>query len=378
MGLIQVIKTTARRENMWILLVIAAVKFLLFLLVFIAFPLFSGQSGADHVLNFTADIWSRWDAINYQRLANHWYLPTGDERNLIVYYPLYPLLTRITNYAMGDIKVSALLVANLASLAGLLFFYRLARLNFEPPGALTALAALMLFPTSYFFNAPYTEGLFLLTGVASFYAARRQKWLLAGVTGGLAALTRVTGLALIPALLVEFYLQWRSKRSLWPQAFFLLLIPLFFSWYLYLNYSILGDPFAFSDIIKNHWYKEFSWPWQGMQLALNKIGQFPFSSFALTHGVGEFAAGIFLLVLSIFSVRRLRFSYAVFIIAVTCLVLSTSYLMSTPRYILSAFPLFLVFGNVHGNSWWFRLGLLFSIMLLSLFTIQYTRGWWAF
>ena len=42
---------------------------------------------------------------------------------------------------------------------------------------------LMMFPAAFFFFAPYSESLFLLFIVASFWGARRKKWAVAGFAG---------------------------------------------------------------------------------------------------------------------------------------------------------------------------------------------------
>ena len=62
---------------------------------------------------------------------------------------------------------------------------------------------LFSFPAAYFLAAPFSEALFLFTVLASVYAARTGRWAGAGVAGALATGTRLTGIALGPALLVE-------------------------------------------------------------------------------------------------------------------------------------------------------------------------------
>ena len=75
--------------------------------------------------------------------------------------------------------------------------------------ALAALVVLLLllFPTSIFFNAVYTESLFLLLSVASVYFIRKGRYREAGILGFLAALTRVTGVLLFVLAAVEFFSQ---------------------------------------------------------------------------------------------------------------------------------------------------------------------------
>ena len=65
--------------------------------------------------------------------------------------------------------------------------------------ALWTVVFLSVFPTAFFFQAIYSESLFLLLSVACFLAARRGRWALAGAAGFLASLTRNTGLLLARA-----------------------------------------------------------------------------------------------------------------------------------------------------------------------------------
>src|SRR5262249_29160432 len=72
---------------------------------------------------------------------------------------------------------------------------------------------------SFILFAPYTESLFLLLSVASLLMARRRQWWLAGLAGGLAALTRQQGLFLIVPLAWEVWensgRQWKALLRNW-------------------------------------------------------------------------------------------------------------------------------------------------------------------
>src|SRR5437588_734028 len=60
--------------------------------------------------------------------------------------------------------------------------------------------------TAPFQSATYTESLFLLLTLVAVYAARSERWWLAGLAGGLAASSRSNGvLILIPLVLLYLY-----------------------------------------------------------------------------------------------------------------------------------------------------------------------------
>ena len=94
---------------------------------------------------------------------------------------------------------------------------------------------------------PFTESLFLLLTVGCFYAAKREWWWTAGIIGALASATRVTGILLLPALVL---LYWQTYRTLRPRTNFLplLLIPTGLLSFMYFLYFITGNPLAFKDI----------------------------------------------------------------------------------------------------------------------------------
>jgi hypothetical protein len=70
------------------------------------------------------------------------------------------------------------------------------------------------YPFAVFFSVPYTEGLFLLGAVASFFHFRRRQWVAAAAWGALVGLTRPNGCFLSVALAVLALEEaWRARRE---------------------------------------------------------------------------------------------------------------------------------------------------------------------
>lgn len=367
-----------RHHDREVVVTIIGVKVTLFMLSVIAFPLLDDAFAGETVMEFIAQAWNRWDGLRYVSIAETGYQTVGDERNLIVFFPLFPLFIRILTGLTGSFVWSGLIVANVASVVGLYIFYCLARLELGKQTAWWSLVALMLFPTAYFFNALYTESLFLLLVVSSFYAARRDRWMWAGMLGGLAAFTRITGLLLFLALAAEFWLQHRRDRQRWLDVLWLLLIPGALLVYLLLNYKLFGEPFAFVEILKIRWYKSFAWPWDGLQWLWHRWGEFPYNRQDIIHGMMEWLAGGLIVVAAFLSFFKLRLSYAIYLSQVAWLILSTFFVVGTPRYLLGAFPLFFLMGMLGKHRSLALIWLTMSVGLLSLFMGHYVRGWWTF
>jgi Mannosyltransferase (PIG-V) len=140
----------------------------------------------------------RWDSIHYLAIAQHGYARPGDA----VFFPLYPLAIRALAFVVGSEPVAAVVISALSFAAALGVLHRLTELELGRSAADGAVLLLAFAPLSFFFTAVYTESLFLALSLSCVYAARRERWVLAGVLGALAAITRVTGVVLVLPLAI--------------------------------------------------------------------------------------------------------------------------------------------------------------------------------
>ena len=287
------------------------------------------------------------DSLHYIDIAKNWYVNSGDARNFIVFFPLYPVLIKLITIDFNYVNLSALLISNLSSLIALVYLFKLAKLDFNNKVAVKAVLFLSIFPTAYFLSAPYTEGLFFAMIISSLYYARLAKWALAGFLGFFAALTRLSGLLVVPMLLVEYFYQkdWKPKKAnlnlLWvllPIAGFLI--------YLNINNQVTGSPFTFIQIEQNHWFNGIN-PISGLNSAMGWIitgGPFP-QSIILGYAPLLFAIfGISAVIVG--CARHLRPSYLGYMLLAWLLAISTSFWISVPRYIMSMFPMFILLGSL--------------------------------
>jgi MFS family permease len=158
------------------------------------------------------DATERQDAVWYLRLADDGW--SGDDASA-AFFPLYPLTVRAVAWILpgSDVLIAALLVSNVAFLGALLALFALTADAFGERVARRAIVVAALFPTAFFFLAPYTESLFLFLSILAFRAARWDRWGHVAVAGALAALTRSVGLVLIPSLIVEAFSAKRGRSS---------------------------------------------------------------------------------------------------------------------------------------------------------------------
>lgn len=358
------------RED-WIVIGWALVmKALLFWFGFSAFHVFENK----HISSWSdaLKIWSHWDGVNYLAIAENGY--TNGPR--LVAYPLYPWAIRFVTWITGDYLVSAVLISTIASLFAAVLLRRLVRLDFSAAVARRAVWFFLIFPTSYFLHIGYTESLFLATVFACLLALRTDHWWRAGALGGLAAMTRANGLALLPVLCVEVVQDWRRVRKWRWQWLALFGVPLGYCVYLAVNHYVGGSAFAFMEVRRRIFRTRPAWPWEGIEHLIGDLHRQP--NQAEIVGVAELVFVALAFVCMIIAWAELRPSYATWITVSWCGFAGLAFIQSAPRYCLSLFPIFMLFGLGGRNRIFFAAATIWSVLYLALFSILFARGWWAF
>ncbi len=275
------------------------------------------------------------DALWYLRIADGGYR-AGD--GSAAFFPLFPLAVRGTSWASGGRPLAAgLLVSNLAFLGAICVLYLLTRTELSESKARKAVLYISIFPTSFFFFAPYGESLFLLLAVTAFWAARRTRWPVAGASGALAAATRSVGVILAPALAVEALHQWREKRgSPWMVAW-AAVVPLGLGAYLWYWQRKTGDALA-PLRFQSNWQREAVFA--PATLLSATAGAFRDGGFLLLDWLVVAPA----LAAAAYGVIRFRPAFSVFtwlgILVPLSFIWPDRPLMSMPRFVLPLFPIF--------------------------------------
>lgn len=319
-------------------------------------------------------IWYQWDAHWYMSIATEGYrwLP-GDQSN-VAFFPLYPLTVKMAGVALGGRYLLAGLALSLAFLAGgMIFLYRLALTDFGEDIARRSVLLLAIFPTSVFFSTMYTESLFLMTSVATFYYARKGRWALAGGWGLLASLTRITGLWLLLPLAWELLAQRKfSVKDMSPAALWLTLVPGGIALYMLYLYLGFGRPFAFAETQVAGWGHGLTTIWASLSRDL---------SFLLEQSepwvAYEFAATILLLLCIIAGLKKLRGSYNIYMLVSLLVPLLGGTTKSMSRYLLVAFPIFIVMAIYTKKPVVRYIVYALSLVLLALSTAAFVSGRWV-
>ncbi len=281
----------------------------------------------------------RFDALWFLRIASHGYARADGSA---AFYPLYPLATRAASFILGGHPLAgALVVSNAAFLGALMMLFVLARAEIGDERARRTVLYLALFPTSFFFLAPYSEALFLLLVLVCLWGARRRRWWMAAAAGALAAATRNFGALLILPVAVEAVQQHRRDDA--P-----LLAPLLWSagpasgtgaYFLY--WRLKAHDLLYPVHQQANWERHLADPlvtlWRGTRYAFGYPG-----SYAIGYHSLDWLVVAPVLVLGVYGLWKLRPLYSAYlwasVLAPLAYVFDGRPLMSMPRFAAVLFP----------------------------------------
>jgi Gpi18-like mannosyltransferase len=315
----------------------------------------------------------KWDSFWYQEVVQLGYYFSPDKASNIAFFPLYPMVVKLSSFFIGSPRTNGFLLSNVFALLAVIYLVKLVRLEYrdEKIAARSALY-LLIFPGSLFLSYFYAESLFLFLTIAAFYCSRRKRWVAASLFGSLAALTRVMGVLVVIPLLTE-YLRPRVEsgklrlNSIKPEAFSFLLVPL--GLLSFMGYCLVrfGHPLVF---LRAHgaWQAVASSPLE----TLASISLLPPPYRLIYVAFIVFAVVMFF----IFYFKRLRPSYIVYAGLLLLTLLSAGILESVPRQLSVVFPLFIGMALLGKNKLAHHFFVLASVVLLTFFSILSANGYW--
>jgi hypothetical protein len=160
------------------------------------------------------DIWSLWDSGWYLEIARFGYsterisdLPKFVEEGQFNYafFPLYPLFMRWVGMVAGGPYIGGMIVSNVCMIAACYFLYKLVMdQENDESAALRAVKYLFLMPAAFVFTGIFSESMFVMLLLGSFYFAAKGRWFWAGAFGFLMSLTRGIGVFMVVPLGFEY------------------------------------------------------------------------------------------------------------------------------------------------------------------------------
>lgn len=295
-------------------------------------------------------LYYRSDVAHYMGIAQNWYVPEGDDRLRLVFLPLYSLATRVMTWN-GDYFCGALITALLFSLACLPAAYELFRLDVGRREAMACARILFLLPGAAFLRVPMSESMFLFMTLLTVYAARRQRFWLAGLLTALAAFTRSLGILLLGLLFIEMLFAFmdafrtdrrRAFRAIPKYIGSLLLCCCGTLAYLLINWQVSGSPFTFLVYQRENWTQQlglfFNTAAYQVEYALLYWREGDMES-VLSLSLPNLLCCFGALGLMFYDRDRMRISYLLWALVYFAVSVGATWLLSGPRYLAMLFPL---------------------------------------
>lgn len=286
--------------------------------------------------------WANFDGEHLTSIALYGYKSLQQ-----FYFPFYPFLINLFGSIFGrELYIyvwSGILISNVSLFLALIGFYKLARLDYSEKISKLAIILILIFPTSFFFGAVYTESIFLCLAVWSFYLFRTNRFLFASILAMLASGTRAVGIILFPVFLINKRL---LSLFLIPLGLLSYMYYLFLHWggsiKLYQAYTLFGE--QRSDhlvLLPQVFYRYLA------KIIPNLTWSYPPVVFT---ALLEFGIALLFLTVILYSFKKIRWDYWLF--------LSLSYLIPTlsgsfsslPRYAILLFPAFFILAKVMAKA----------------------------
>lgn len=334
--------------------------------------------------------WTNFDGFHYLTITQRGYLGTA---LIQAFFPVFPLIMRYFMVINLGFFLSLTLTFQLLITYGLTvttFYFVKEVLNKSNKQAWWTVLSLLIFPVSFFMGALYSEGLFLFLVLLSFIFAKQKKWLLAGIFGAVISGTRVVGIAILPALLLELWLSRKNKFSYegiinfikkdWFNIIKISISSLGLLAYMSYLQKTFNDPLYFF-----HVQSEFG---AGREEGLILLPQVVWryikifmtapADLKMFAYVQEFLFSIGAFCLLIFSWKKVRLSYLLFSLLVLLIPTFTGTFSSMPRYVMVAFPIYFLMGEWLSKKTRLRVfALVLSLLLLIINTLLFIQGYWV-
>jgi hypothetical protein len=315
------------------------------------------------------------DADYYLAIAEHGYPARlhfpwtgGPVASRTAFFPLFPLLIRLTSYLVGGHYVAAgLIVSLLAGAASAVGVWVLAARVRDHRVADRAVILYCFFPGAMTFGMLYSEPLAVALAAAALIALVERRWLLAGIIGAIGTAARPTLLVLaVVAGVAALQAIWtdRDWRALLAPALTPLGMIAFFG---YLGHRYHDYKFWF-QVEKAGWDQHLDWGVHTLRIVVwadPRTAQYAVFNLVLMLMFIAAVAGIGMTLAARLPLPVTLFGVLVVLSSVVAYGQNTK-----PRFVWSAFPLFI------GAAAKLPKFLYWPVVILSAAGLIFLTGWW--
>lgn len=326
--------------------------------------------------NAWLEVWQRWDVLHYQAIAERGY--TAFDTALFT-PPLYPVLMRFVSiFLNGNTLLSGLIISILFCAMSFVAFQQMAQFELKDEKlARQSIIYFVLFPTSFFLFAPYTESLFMLGSILCLLSLQKKNWLVAGLSGMLAAASRLTGAVLLVPVFWFAWEDWKQNHNwkVWLSPLLVLIAASSFPVYTWLGLgkSILA-PF---EAQSQRFHGGFTFPGLNILKAMQQV----FIGNYMSVNLSDIIFTLVFIWLGILVWKQLPRIYGIYYLSFMILYLTriaeTYPLLSMTRYVLALFPAFLILPRYGQNPIIHRIIIYIFIFGLLFFSAQFAIWGWV-
>jgi len=329
----------------------------------------------------TRHIFLGWDGQSFVSISQTGYPACIDctGGHLIAFLPGFPFLIWATTLLQLDPVLGGLLINVVAEAVALTFIFLLVDRERDARSARFCVWLVALAPFGLFLSAVYTESVFIAAAAASLYYARVGDTWKSVVAAGIACATRLTGVALVPALMVELLLR-KRRFGIETMAPLLALLPL--AGFMVYVAGATHDGMALFDVNRIKFNHTLAAPWDGLRVAwdlyISATGETRFIWFReVVSGIGGFIVVALCLVWTLR--RRLPSSLTVYCLISWLMAVSISFWLSVGRYDLAIFPAAIIAADLTRRFWILRPATVVASAALMFWgsTIYATGHWLA-
>lgn len=337
------------------------------------------------------DGWVRWDSFWYESIVDphpRFVPPELSNANFFPFYSWISWIAALPFRAVFDLEhafyFGALIVSSVSFLLALMAIARLAERLAGAAVASRTVWLVCVFPFSFFFTAVYADALYLCLCAWSLLLAYEGKWYAACALAAMASMTRIPGVALFPALGLEYLRQHDWKLHVTREAIVCLAIlaigPLVIGGYYEWRY---GSPLEFLHARQVGWKRasglagfarDFDYFFQPPIFPCNGVAEC-IKEFAPTRTL---LGAIYLtliptsIALVLITARALGAGLAAFALASIAMALPNGF-DGVGRFTAVLFPVFIAAAMLLRNRKVFAVICLACVPLLLLFFAQFAR-----
>lgn len=310
----------------------------------------------------------------------------GYEKFNFAYFPLYPAaISFIRNIVLIQYVYIGLFISLACFFGAAFYIYKIVKLDYSESIAKTTILIFSIFPLSFFYQAVYTDSLFVFLSTACFYHFRKKEWMIAGFFGYFMCLTRLVGIALPIVLFTEWFTPNRVTLTTWRKninpflkgAFISIMLTSagFFSYLVYLH-IFHGNYLLFQKSFSAWQQSSLVFPPQVFYRYLKILLVVDKSLFVYWISVFELICTFIYLYLSYYAIKKIRLSYGLLMFLIILIPTFTGTFAGMPRYALHMFPIFLTIALLIENNTLLKKAVVVVFVLLGLiFSTIFTRGY---